>query len=348
MWTFGYFLEQTRVYWHLIAMTKPDNYRDKFRAIYRMVNGVPSLPSDFEPTIHEEIETSARYGYAYYRRAALCETGGLLLGPETIRQRTEILANFGISANVPYPGTVDKLNSVVLPPGVSSAPVTTGSVQSERYWWPYLNDAWILGGVHSLGLFYLHTPVTYTDWLKDDTVYDATHQRPRALGRELLTLHACRYRRVQHAREGVTGITLAPTDGHAATSANYGTIFEAVAGVNSAQEITQMLNDFVNYDHYDYSAVNRLGGRRRFAVEFEISGWEPSLLGSISVYYQILDGVVTELGPHPKDPRYTMVATNSRVRKVQHGHPSIIEDGVQTDLAIDTALLTSAALRRVT
>jgi hypothetical protein len=68
------------------------------------------------------------------------------------------------------------------------AHIRRGSVLNDGWWWPFKNDAWVIGGIHGLKRFHLTMASA-----PDDLIWDGKDKRPRVLGRELLGLAAFGY-----------------------------------------------------------------------------------------------------------------------------------------------------------
>jgi hypothetical protein len=95
-----------------------------------------------------------------YRCAARSSLGMLLLGSAKIRKDPTLLANFGLTSagGVNDPTELEILKEVErhrmaarTAPALHDAPavVGPGSILNDRNWTPFLNDAYILGGVHA-------------------------------------------------------------------------------------------------------------------------------------------------------------------------------------------------------
>jgi hypothetical protein len=143
-----------------------------------------------------------------YNNARNSKLSELLLGDLKLRSQVEVLKNFGTTS-----GTVstmerktlfDDAKRPIFPVAVNEAVreqlgstyrkndgiahMRLGSVLNDGYWWPFKNDAWVLGGIHGLKRFHLAMASA-----PDDLIWDGSAKRPRVLGRELLGLAAFGY-----------------------------------------------------------------------------------------------------------------------------------------------------------
>lgn len=333
MWPRIKFEQDVSLNWHRLAQTKPGNYWKKLRAIYRAEKHIDALPLDFVIPLHEEIAVNTAYGWAFYNIGSRNDTGALVLGPETIRQRQHILSSFGISAVKPYKNTLTARNKSE---NVEHADENSGGVLSETNWWPFLNDAWVLGGVHTLIRFYLHTPRSYDDWLKDDTIWDSANGRPRALGRELIAIHACGYRRVVHDHERLVGLTFAPTELKTAMEATFRTICDAVENFHSAQDIKNLVEEGVLYDSYNYQTTPYRP--LAYKVLSPITAYEQSMPGSFTVVYEIQPGDIL-VDQEIRGDYYRVQTQQLTVTKHATGHPTETYVGATMVLLVHKDLL---------
>src|SRR5882724_11418708 len=143
-----------------------------------------------------------------YQNARQSTLDELLLGDVKLRSEIEVLKNFGTTSGSESTMeretlfdsknkkvTSDDVQATVksargsayqLPEGVTH--IRRGSVLDDGWWWPFKNDAWVIGGVHGLKRFHLAMAKA-----SDDLLWDASSKRPRVLGRELLGLAAFGY-----------------------------------------------------------------------------------------------------------------------------------------------------------
>jgi hypothetical protein len=123
------------------------------------------------------------YGWSMYENAAAASLNMLILGDITLRTNGHLLANVGVTAVETTRETARLVQSN------SRNLINTGGVLNERYWWPFFNDCWVLGGVHGKHEFHLASD----DWPADDDLWDSGKRRPTMLGRELLILSISGY-----------------------------------------------------------------------------------------------------------------------------------------------------------
>lgn len=120
----------------------------------------------------------------------------MILGEQKMRQDHALLENFGRTSSDPAPSLESAENR--------------GSVLMDKNWWPLLNYAWLLGGVHRKSAFhlaldfnehFLRKPENKKIKFKsDDLIWDTRKQphRARVLGTELLFLSASGYRTITY------------------------------------------------------------------------------------------------------------------------------------------------------
>ncbi|WAG76930.1 hypothetical protein LMK08_16275 [Metapseudomonas furukawaii] len=251
--------------------------------------------------------------YSNTRGSLLSE---LLLGDMKLRSQVEILKNFGTTsgtATTMERGTLFEAGSSTRT--ISSATVQTsvkqllrqnqamsgtaqgaitplpkeivadtgqhlrkGSVLNDGWWWPFKNDAWILGGVHGLKRFHLALAT-----VPDELLWDKASKRPRVLGRELLGLHLAGYKLIglpawtikktwnawgkeqssttpvsaKTIRESI-GFVFAPTSKVTAESLTFTGYQEAINALTGIDDIKNtILNEAeaIAFDAYDFDKV---------------------------------------------------------------------------------------------
>jgi hypothetical protein len=186
----------------------------------------------------EEIDRA----WKLYNKARNTQLSMLLLGDQTIRNPDDnhgagLLRNFGTTAAYP----VQDFKGRTFPGKAASS--RRGSILNEEDWWTLPNDAWVLGGVHSLTRFYLASPTLPAD----DLLWDKNKKRPRVLGRELIGLIHFGYARVIHQAAGDHGrplqITFDPPVNEAkATGATFAEYLSAIKTFKRASDIKAKLN----------------------------------------------------------------------------------------------------------
>ena len=143
--------------------------------------------------------------------------------------------------------------------------IRKGSVLNDGYWWPFKNDAWVLGCVQGLKIFHLAMST-----VPDSLLWDDKAGRPRVLGRELIGIHTFGYKRVAHFAadkqtgkptemtkgRALIGIVFAPQDKAAAEGATFKQYYDALPKYTSLQSIRDLaLSTAVPFDKYDYGKV---------------------------------------------------------------------------------------------
>lgn len=123
--------------------------------------------------------------FEMYRRAASTQLDALVLGSDKIRSDLPLLTNFGTTA---VTSAWDR------PEHGPAASSERGSILAERNWWPLLNYAWVLGGIHGQAFFHYGKPPGEPPAQSD--LWDNGQRRPRVLGQELLLLQLGGYRLV--------------------------------------------------------------------------------------------------------------------------------------------------------
>lgn len=203
-----------------------------------------------------------------YAMSARTDLPMLLLGEIQIRSDDDLLTNVGTTAAKPMLNpSGDMANPIKVwdkilktgDPEIGAHEITvgasnkTGSILNENRWWPLSNDAWMLGGVHSLTAFYL----TMDAPPKDDVVWDGSERRPRVLGRELLGLKTFGYQRIKHDREKSLGFIFSPTDRAKAVGASFDDYLKAGKSFNGAAAIKEIFadNQAKAFNDYDKSKI---------------------------------------------------------------------------------------------
>jgi hypothetical protein len=180
----------------------------------------------------EEIDRA----WKLYNSALNTQLSMLLLGDQTIRDPDDnhgagLLRNLGTTAAYP----VRDFNGRAHPGKAASS--RKGSILNEDDWWTLPNDAWVLGGVHSLTPFYLASPTLPADPL----LWDSKKHRPRVLGRELIGLIHFGYARVILQAAGDSGrplqITFEPMNALKATGATFAEYLRAIDTFKGAGDI---------------------------------------------------------------------------------------------------------------
>jgi hypothetical protein len=179
---------------------------------------IGKLSSDKEQRITNETIKNA---WDVYRHSSASLLAEMLLGDVKLRSEVSILQNFGTTA-----GSQTSMARLLLPPFATEDAVTKaltdqtvqhgiakaegirlgkstdtlvtptskaellyqGCVLNDGFWWPLINDCWVLGAVHNLKVFHL----ALAD-IPEGLLWDAGEKRCRVLGRELIGLIAAGY-----------------------------------------------------------------------------------------------------------------------------------------------------------
>ncbi|MBK5549643.1 hypothetical protein JFU49_04990 [Pseudomonas sp. TH03] len=231
--------------------------------------------------------------YEHARKSTLQE---LLLGDTKLRSHMEILKNFGTTSGTKTTmeqGSLfeeglrrNKITAGHVQESLSTVPVPLrtgdkqhirfGSVLNDGWWWPFKNDAWILGGIHGLRRFHL----AMSD-VPDDLIWDKANGRPRMLGRELIGLKTAGYsligvpawavKTVTEGKDGPTtvstpvspsavreaiGHVFAPTaksKAEAMTFTKYYGALDVISSINNIKK--KFLQVEVAFDSYDFNDI---------------------------------------------------------------------------------------------
>jgi hypothetical protein len=180
----------------------------------------------------EEIDNA----WKVYSNASSTQTRLLILGDISIRSNEDLLQNFGTTANYPMRAQ-----------NTLAASNQKGSVLNEKYWWPLINDAWVLGGANSRTPFYM----SYGTQPPDDDLWDSSAGRPRVLGRELWGLFNFGYRRIRHDHEATLGLVFAPVDESKAKNARFVDYLNVLNGasLDKIKDIFKM-TAYINWADY--------------------------------------------------------------------------------------------------
>lgn len=153
-------------------------------------------------------EIEIKDAWAMYQNARDSTLSELLLGDLKLRSQIEVLKNFGTTSGtestMERKTLIDDKKKQIFPSQVNASVMTRvgkayraadgiahirrGSVLNDGWWWPFKNDAWVIGGIHGLKRFHLAMASA-----PDDLIWDTADRRPRVLGRELLGLAAFGY-----------------------------------------------------------------------------------------------------------------------------------------------------------
>lgn len=170
------------------------------------------------------------YGYKMYVNCFNASLGMLVLGDESIRGDKKLLTNLGATSVTTSGPAVQAINSN------SPTRLHQGAVLNEKYWWPFFNDCWVMGGVHGKHEFHLG----HSDWPKDSELWDARNSRPKMLGRELLILSICGY----EVRKSALGMVFYNSDHMKAFNLRLTSIYALRPGNNKVAFIKRIKGAF--------------------------------------------------------------------------------------------------------
>lgn len=152
------------------------------------------MPRWYSPIDRHRMEPEYTYGFRLYENARRGTLGILVLGDESIRSDETLLANLGATSVEPTAAASDAIVG-----DNARLRRLRGAVLNERFWWPFFNDCWVLGGIHGGAEFHLG----FSAWPDDSALWDGRNRRPTMLGRELFILSLAGYEIVN---EGVLGL----------------------------------------------------------------------------------------------------------------------------------------------
>ncbi|WP_338524325.1 hypothetical protein NUH87_01105 [Pseudomonas batumici] len=268
---------------------------------------------DYDPDITAAIAN----GWSVYHNASSSTLKEMLLGDVKLRSELSILQNFGTTAgtqtmmargllkNGAVTITEDMVNASLIEqktqytaaiaegvrlskstdslvkPNEGSELLYKGSILNDGFWWPFINDAWVLGALHQLKIFHLTLAS-----VEDDLLWDSAATRCRVLGRELIGLKTAGYslvglpawvttKPVVPARasgfstasttgakatdaevRAALGFTFAPNSKAKALNISLTSYLAEIDKYKSAAEIrTALFGSEVSYAAYDYRAI---------------------------------------------------------------------------------------------
>ena len=240
-----------------------------------------------------------------YEHARTSNLSELLLGDVKLRSQLEVLNNFGTTSGTETTmernTLVGEKKQKISPANVQAtlkeqlgkayraqdgiALIRRGSVLNDGWWWPFKNDAWVIGGIHGLKRFHMTMAA-----VPDDLLWDTGDKRPRVLGRELTGLATFGYKLIgvpawakrdpndpvpipksgenapkapiktipvpaKDVREAI-GNVFAPQVKTTATGATFTLYYEALKKIKGIDEIKNgILKDEVDFEKYDFSKI---------------------------------------------------------------------------------------------
>lgn len=267
----------------------------------------------------DNIKSESAAAWRIYSNAKASTLDELLLGDLKLRSNVVIMKNFGTTSgkettmekgilfsesktsiskdqiietakettrlNLIKAGTIADAQTTLPPQYIDGldSHIRNGSVLNDGFWWPLINDAWLIGGVHSFKRF--HLALSAVD---DSLLWDSSKKpkgpRLRMLGRELIGLHEAGYRLIglpswaiesKHTdgdgKETITktpvagssvrasvGYVFAPTQKDKALALSFTSYRTAVSTFTSLKDIRDTILDeskALPFDTYDFSKI---------------------------------------------------------------------------------------------
>lgn len=241
-----------------------------------------SMPDFYKGKFGSKTNWDLEYedGWLLYNNAKTSNFNSLILGEKDIRITIDILRNLGTTAGMDTvmkmrstptyletnkKGATKKVNKLlteekIVPKGYKEKEWATlmhkGSVLNDGWWWPYKNDAWILGGVHGLRSFHISPSAVG----KDKNLWDNKDGRPAMLGRELIGLKAFGYKRIKADKSNgylnVHEYVYAPGTKKVAFAASFTKYYDAIKKVTSIKELKKFIDfETITHSKYDFKKL---------------------------------------------------------------------------------------------
>jgi hypothetical protein len=264
MYNEAQFDEAIKQGWDYFSTLQPNYYENNFYGQVRAIEGSTRLSVKDKNYYFKEGNQKAyasQYGWVIYQNAYKNALNALILGGlKKLRKEggASLFTNFGTTSYTPDKHTADFFST----PG-SWEIQHVGSILSEKFWWPLMNDCWLLGGVHRLCVFYL----AYKTGLDKSFLWSTKGGRPTILGREIIALEACGYKRIRHRFEASLGFMFGVVNGDAALNATFDTIRVAAEACDSVDKIVK----FMTHETVDGSATLEL---REPVIAWDINNLE--------------------------------------------------------------------------
>ncbi|EPJ95534.1 hypothetical protein [Pseudomonas sp. CFII68] len=257
--------------WDYFATLQPSYYENNFYGQIRAMEGYKSLSASDKADYYKSSQKAyaGYYGWELYQNAYKNALNALVLGElATLRKEggEDLFTNFGTTSYTP-----DSHSKKFFTGQKPEASQQTGSILSEQYWWPLMNDCWLLGGVHRLCVFYL----AYKKALNKNFLWSDAAKRPTILGRELIALEAFGYKRISHPYEADLGFMFGVVNGDAALNATFEGIREAVTACANVESIVA----FLKHDTVDGTAT--------LVLAEPVVAWDINNLESIHWKYEL-------------------------------------------------------------
>jgi hypothetical protein len=129
----------------------------------------------------------------------------VILGDATIREEETLIQNMGTLATDPQVNqkkisdfleeSLKLENKNKQLKSAVKVHTTQGALLNDSNWWPFRNDMFMLGSIHSGKEF--HLAFKNGKEPSDDSLWDNANKRPRVLGRELIMLALAGYKKVE-------------------------------------------------------------------------------------------------------------------------------------------------------
>jgi hypothetical protein len=215
--------------------------------------GAPSFANKFHQKVsvirevaHKQFQDINQEAYTLYMRSFESVLNCKILGDESLRNFNQpLFYNFGILSTDIQTRVSDKMSrffgtlNQAQDPQHELAMNVKGSILCSTKWNVFMNDAAMLGAIHSRQVVYL---VFKNLWdIPDDFLYDAPNMRPRVLGRELLGLYACGYKVVDQDTPDL-GLVLVPPACQDNLEGNFDKMVQATRKIASADQIRNILS----------------------------------------------------------------------------------------------------------
>lgn len=162
---------------------------------------VQEVPKKLMRTGTPKVEV--KRGMEAYQNAYEAFLPFMILGGEGIREEDNLLKNVGTLATDPQVNLkkiADFLQRTLrLEKGdkqlktAVKVHTTQGAILNDSNWWPFRNDMFMLGAIHSEKEFHLATENGKEP--SDDILWDKKNKRPRVVGRELIMLALAGYQK---------------------------------------------------------------------------------------------------------------------------------------------------------
>lgn len=215
--------------------------KENWSAIYKEKMGTPGgKPKD-----------AARLGYDIYSRSRSRDMDIMIIGPNRIREDQELVKNVGCVL-----GNINKKRIAKLEDGQSH--VYKGAILGEKQWSGFINDLYMLGGVHARKVF--HFSIKRGRPLRESDVWDREKGHLNTTGRELLLLKLAGYKKVScpfDADSSILGHIFVPSSTENMPPISFAEYRRKIYEVKDPGEVLSLFNRTV-----ELSTYNSCGGER--------------------------------------------------------------------------------------